>query len=119
MFSALRAFLTRRGKASLKDKPFCLRALVEPSGEGRGWEAICLELDIVAEGSSPTYAIEELIGLIEAQIEFAQEQGQPESIWFPAPHEYWARFYGKAINPHEIRLAKAEVECRSLEPSRA
>lgn len=73
-----------------------LRALVERSEDGQDWEAICLEMDLIANGATPKEAVTELVSVIEAHLAYAEENGCSESVWFPAPAEYWQRFFGKA-----------------------
>ena len=56
------------------------------------WIAHCLELDIVAEGKSAEDALQSLISLCDLQIETALEEGDLESIFRPAPPEFWKMF---------------------------
>jgi hypothetical protein len=60
--------------------------------ENADWIAHCLELDIVAEGKNAEDAIESLISLCDLQIETAIEEGDLESIFRPAPPEFWKMF---------------------------
>jgi hypothetical protein len=60
--------------------------------EKSDWIAHCLELDIVAEGTSRQDAIQSLISLCDLQIETALEEGDLESIFRPAPPEFWKMF---------------------------
>lgn len=97
-----------------------LRALVEKSKDGDDWEAICLEMDIVANGCSSIEAISNLISLIKTQFEFAKQNGHLESVWFPAPRQYWAKFFEEGKNANMVHLSEiqgdpqAELEYREL-----
>jgi hypothetical protein len=61
--------------------------------EGGAWIAHCLELDIVAEGTNPDDAINDVLDLCAFQIDTAIENNDLESIFRPAPAKYWNLFY--------------------------
>ncbi len=67
-----------------------LRAVAYRHGEW--WIAHCLELDLVAEGHSPTEALRDLLDLSATQIKAAIKRGDLASIFRPAPPEIWATF---------------------------
>lgn len=67
-----------------------LRALIYR--EDCWWIAHCLELDLVAEGTSPVKAFENLQSLTQLQIATAMEEGDLQSIFRPAPPEIFAQF---------------------------
>ena len=61
--------------------------------ESRLWLAHCLELDIVAEGTTSAAAVKDLLDLCLLQIDVAGEEGDLESIFRPAPPEIWKMFF--------------------------
>ena len=71
--------------------PFHLDVLVEME-EGE-YVAHCLQFDLVAVAPTPDQAIEEIKGLITAQIAFALEHDNLENIFRPAPPEYWRKLW--------------------------
>jgi predicted RNase H-like HicB family nuclease len=56
------------------------------------WLAHCLELDIVAEGKNVEDACRSLVSLCDLQIKTAVEQDELQSIFRPAPPEFWKLF---------------------------
>src|SRR5580704_12791727 len=56
------------------------------------WLAHCLELDIVAEGTSASEAMSDALRLCALQIEFAMEHGDIKSVFRAAPPEFWAMY---------------------------
>ena len=64
--------------------------------EGMAWLAHCLETDIVAEGSSPQQAMQDLDDLGHFQIETALDEGDLESVFRAAQPEVWKMFYSRA-----------------------
>lgn len=67
-----------------------LRFVAYPDGEG--WVAHCLELDLVAQGQSADEAFGNLVELCDFQIETAAQDGDLESIFRPAPSQFWALY---------------------------
>ena len=67
------------------------------------WLAHCLELDIVAEGSSSKKAVKDLVDLCLLQVKTAMDENNLPSIIRPAPAEIWAMFFSarkkKQIKP--------------------
>jgi hypothetical protein len=61
--------------------------------EGALWFAHCLELDIVAEGATPQEAVSNVLDLCDLQIASAVENNDLESIFRPAPAQYWSLFF--------------------------
>jgi predicted RNase H-like HicB family nuclease len=59
--------------------------------------AHCLEIGTSGQGKTEKEAIEDLIGCIHAHIEESIETGAPESIFNPAPPEYWQMYYNSLI----------------------
>ena len=53
--------------------------------------AHCLEFDIVAQGNTKKEALKNLIDGIELQVNFAIENNALESLYNPAPPEYWQK----------------------------
>lgn len=63
--------------------------------EGGEWIAHCLELDIVATGSTPNAAVRDMKSLILTQVSTAIENENMEYLYHPAPQEVWQE-YAKA-----------------------
>ena len=61
--------------------------------EGDWWIAHCLELDVAAEGPTPSEAIGNVIDLVGLHIATALEEGDIASIFRPAPSEIWKMFW--------------------------
>ncbi len=59
---------------------------------GYQWIAHCLQTDIVAEGESITNALKNLFELMAFQLEAASDEEDMNSIFRPAPAEYWNLF---------------------------
>jgi hypothetical protein len=77
--------------------------------ERDAWIAHCLELDIVAEGTSPDDAVQNVLDLRAFQIDTAIENGDLESIFRPAPAKFWTLFYSvlsrrKSFKPSRDRI---------------
>lgn len=75
-----------------------LRGVVYP--EDGWWIAHCLELDIAAEGETPTEAVGSLVSLCDYQIRTALENGDLKSIFRSAPPEIWTLY----IRADDVRL---------------
>ena len=60
--------------------------------EDEMWVAHCLEMDILGFGESRDEALNELSELMEMKISFALQSECLESLYSPAPPEYWQRF---------------------------
>jgi len=54
--------------------------------------AHCLEMDIKGRGANEDEAMEELLSLIEAQVSFAYQKGEPGLIYHPAEQRYFDIF---------------------------
>lgn len=83
--------------------------------EGRWWIAHCLELDIVAQGDTPQESIVQLIELIGAQLNDATRRGEPGSVFFPAPSEFWNLYARAAGDQPSVRLPKFPESVESLD----
>jgi hypothetical protein len=81
------------------------------------WLAHCLELDIVAEGHNPTKALDDLMELAAFQISAAEREGDLESIFRPAPPEYWKMFWlgTERRTPRKPEMPINRFEVRELE----
>lgn len=55
--------------------------------------AHCLDMDIVSQGKTQKEAISELIDLIQTQMEYCLENNMLDTIFRPAPKEYWDMYY--------------------------
>jgi len=60
--------------------------------EGKYWFAHCLDMDVVAEGTTPTDALASLLRLMAFQIEETDE-AEFRSLFRPAPPEFWELFW--------------------------
>jgi len=84
-----------------------LRALIYK--EDGVWIAHCLELDLVADGSTPHQAMMALMELTEFQIEVAMDEGDLSSIFRSAPPEIHSAFAtAKDRNPPRKRVNRVE-----------
>ncbi len=86
--------------------------------EDEAWIAHCLELDIVAEGQSPEEALKNCIDLCSLQIEVAKAKNDLDSIFRPAPPEFWTLFFSirdSRISQHPVDDVE-RFEARELEP---
>lgn len=63
--------------------------------EGDQWFAHCLELDIVAEGKSPSAALADVVDLCNFQIEAAIDNNDLESVFRPAPAKFWNLYFSQ------------------------
>jgi hypothetical protein len=100
------------GKASFRVD---LRAVVYPHQDG--WIAHCLELDLVAEGTSAAEALRDVMDLAAIQVDAAIDAGDLESIFRPAPPEVWAMFSragDTAAAPRRRPKSVARFEAREL-----
>ena len=57
------------------------------------WLAHCLQLDIIAEGTTPQEAFRSLQSLCDLQLMRALEEGDLASVLRPAPPEIWHMYY--------------------------
>ncbi len=60
--------------------------------EDGDWVALALEMDLRGHGGTFEEAVDDLLELIEMQISFAVQKGQPEMIWKPAEPVWYARW---------------------------
>jgi len=76
------------------------------------WLAHCLEMDIVAEGSDPQRALNDLLELCDFQLRVAAEEADLESAFKPAPPEYWKLFFTahKRISKKRLRRTSRTAE---------
>ena len=83
------------------------------------WIAHCLEMDLPAEGSTPSEALQNLIDISEVQISAALEEGNLDSIFSQAPAEL-LRMYATATDKKFRRRPLGPVkrfEVRELVPA--
>ncbi len=75
------------------------------------WIAHCLELDLVAEGTTPDKAIRDLFEISITQVETAAKTGNLETIFRAAPPEFWAMFSLSAdARPIKKKLTSGSIE---------
>src|SRR5437667_243163 len=65
--------------------------------------AMCLELDIVAQGDSRDDSLKELAEVLQTHIEFAEENNT--ELYRPAPKDYWDKLHEIQANEIKQRLA--------------
>lgn len=75
--------------------------------EDGDWVAHCLELDIVATGSTQAEAREIINSLIAAQVDYAFSTDNLAHLYHPAPAEVWAQLYKcKRQSRVEVKVKK-------------
>lgn len=67
------------------------------------WMGHCLELDLVATGSTPTEVKKDMEDLIITQVAYAFSNDNLDHLYRPAPAEVWEEFY-KCRQRDEDRL---------------
>jgi len=80
--------------------------------EREQYVAHALEFDILGYGESEAAAKKELTNLLDNQLSFAACQDAPESVYFPAPKEFFDR-WDKA-NQAKIKGIKPSEGCPTL-----
>ena len=76
--------------ASKKTLSLRFNVLIERQSDGE-YLAHCLELDLVAEGSSVDEACREITNLVDVQVRTCIENDNMENLFFPAPKEAWEK----------------------------
>lgn len=81
------------------------------------WTARCLEHDLAAGGRTPEAAIDTLIRIAQAHIEFDARHGrEPLSAFHGAPQPYWSAFAHtkQTERPLEVRRSDSftELHCK-------
>src|SRR3990170_4959529 len=66
--------------------------IIEDKGK-KVFLAHCLDMDIVSQGKTQKEAISELIGLIKTQMEYCLENDMLDTLFRPAPKEYWDMYH--------------------------
>ena len=91
-----------------------LRMVVYPQGEW--WIAHCLEMDIVAEGTTSKEAMQSLVDLCRFQIEVAMKEGDLDSVFRAAPSSVWRMFFMGVEKklPRKPRKPVESFEAREL-----
>ena len=56
------------------------------------WVALALEFDLLGHGDTPEEALNSLLGVVTAQIQFAYEKNDPGLMDFPAEQKYFDLF---------------------------
>jgi hypothetical protein len=84
-----------------------LRVIVFPDSP-KAWIARSLERDLGARGPTPDAAIDTLIRIAQAHVEFDTRHGRaPLSAFAAAPRLYWNAF-ARAGNVHSVVLSRPE-----------
>lgn len=87
------------------------RAVVYPDGDL--WDAHALELDIVGCGATPEEAVRELLDLVECQVAYALQEGDPSLLFADAPAEIFELWEeGQKAARQELFDASAPVNSR-------
>ena len=84
---------------------------------GQHWIAHCLQTDIVAEGDSVKDAFATLLRLMAFQLETASDEEDINSIFRPAPAEYWnlfARGTDVTVEPRSLLECVTNIEAREV-----
>lgn len=77
--------------------------------EDSAWTALALEMNLRGYGSTVKAAMDNLIGMLAAQLSFAVQMGHPESVWNRADDEYWRMF-------EQVRRDRFVAEISGFEP---
>ena len=92
---------SQRGSKRMR---FHLDVLVEQV-EGE-YVAHCLQLDLVATATTETAAIEDVLNLVRAQLDFAKEHGNALYAIKPAPPEAWLKLWRVYEREHPVCQAR-------------
>lgn len=85
--------------------------------EGDLFIAHCLELDIVATGSSLEEANNDIIDLLLAQLKYAFANKNLDHLYRPAPPEVWREFYAcRELLEREIKVPPDEEPSEGFVP---
>jgi len=79
-------------KTTTERPTLSLHAIVYPDTETGGFLAHCLELDLMASGSSAEEASSDLVDVVTAQIQYAFDHDNLDYLIHPAPADAWQRF---------------------------
>jgi hypothetical protein len=87
----------------------------------RGFEAHCLQMDIVTEAQTAEAAMEDICELIRAQYRYGRDTNNLEAVFVPAPAEYWQKLaHAKPIGTlRNIMLSGRSEHCDDDSPSYA
>ena len=89
--------------------PLVIHVLVRETKEGV--EAHCLEIDHVAVGKTQAAALNTLYSMVRSQFSLAREFDDRDSLFFPAPVEYWRLLArGTSIGSRLITLDAETLE---------
>lgn len=72
------------------------RALVTKEPDEEAYCALCLELDIAADGMSPEEAIQNLQEAVSLYVDCALKEHDYAALFRPAPKEQWERFFSQS-----------------------
>jgi hypothetical protein len=103
-----------------KDNEIILQVLLSKTSDG-GYEAHCLQMDVVAEAATMDEAVDELCELIRVQYRYGRDTNNLESVFVPAPKEYWQKLaHAKPIGTlRNIDLSGRSEHCVDDVPSYA
>ena len=79
-------------KTTTERPTLSLHAIVYPDTETGEFLAHCLELDLMASGSSAEEASSDLVDVVTAQIQYAFDHDNLDYLIHPAPADAWQRF---------------------------
>lgn len=86
--------------------------------ENEMFVAHCMELDIIATGSSVDEVSQDMIDLIIAQLKYAFSNDNLDHLYRPAPPEVWEEFYRckEALEEKKIPLSLQEDSPKTFVP---
>lgn len=73
--------------------------LVTKEPDEDAYSALCLELDIAADGSTPEEAVQSLQEAVSLHVGCALEEHDYSALFRPAPQEEWDRFFSQISEP--------------------
>ena len=66
------------------------------------YSALCLELDLAADGSTQEAAIQNLKEAVSLYVESVLEDHDFKALFRPAPKEEWEKYFSKNPTPHIV-----------------
>jgi hypothetical protein len=110
----------RVARSSMEADPqVVLQVLITKTDDG--YEAHCLQMDIVTEAPSVESVTNDIVDLITAQYRYGRDTNNLEAVFVPAPAEYWQKLaHAKPIGGlRSIDLSGYSEHCDEQVPSYA
>jgi hypothetical protein len=115
-FSIFFERLTRKD-GSMNTEQFAVSFSILINEDDDLFVAHCLELDIVATGSTLIEAKTSIIDLIRAQLDYAFRNDNLDNLYRPAPREVWQEFYSCLHQEQErVRVSEEDTLDRFVPP---